>query len=243
MKLLAEIERQIDRRVRGLFQSGSTEHAALIELERAIIEAVLARVEHLPRGRTVFPYNRVHITIASPAERRRPYELVFRDDSFAREINQSLRAEECETPADLRIDVSLDESAAAPFHVQCYQDQPARTEATASISLQLLKSGEILQFTQERIHIGRMPEVVDQRKRPIRRNDIVIDEPSVSRAHAHIEYERESGTLRIFDDGSAYGTSILHLGRLVEVARTGRGVALSAGDEILVGHARLAVNP
>ena len=69
----------------------------------------------------------------------------------------------------------------------------------------------------------RQAEILDDRRRLVRRNDIVIGHDTVSRAHAHIEYS--SGEYRLFDDGSSYGTSVIHQGRLMEVPRAGAGVS------------------
>jgi len=83
-----------------------------------------------------------------------------------------------------------------------------------------------------------MPDVHDDRRRLVRRNDLVIDHTTVSRAHAHVEFS--SGEYRLFDDGSSYGTSVIHEGRLVEVPRAGgRGLRLHSGDEIYFGQIRV----
>lgn len=236
MKLLADIERHIDQRIRGLFQHGTPGRTELIEVERGIFEDLRSRIETLPRGRLVFPYNRVHILLAPPPpDRRRAYELVFLDDSFRRQAIDAIRSEGCEFVQDLQVEVSFSESVAEPFRVECEQaaGKPTVNAAPPGVTL----NGSV--YPESRIHVGRTPEVLDGLKRPVRRNQVAIDDPSVSRAHAHIEYDAGSGTYRIFDDGSSYGTSILHQGRLVDVPRTGRGVPLAHGDEILVGHARV----
>ena len=93
-----------------------------------------------------------------------------------------------------------------------------------------------IEIAKGRIHIGRLPEVVDDRGRMVRRNDIVIEDKNVSRAHAHID--RIEGEFRLFDDGSSYGTSVIHNGRLVDVPKAGgRGLRLDSGDEIYFGQA------
>ena len=63
---------------------------------------------------------------------------------------------------------------------------------------------------------------------------------TVSRTHAHIEYDASTGEFRLFDDGSSYGTSVMHDGRVVGVpAAGGRGLRIDSGDEIYLGQARL----
>jgi hypothetical protein len=63
---------------------------------------------------------------------------------------------------------------------------------------------------------------------------------TVSRAHAHIRFERESGEYRICDDESEYGTRIFRDGKSIEIpAGNRRGERLRAGDEIYLGRACL----
>jgi pSer/pThr/pTyr-binding forkhead associated (FHA) protein len=63
-------------------------------------------------------------------------------------------------------------------------------------------------------------------------------ETTVSREHAHIRYDAESGKYRLYDSGSQRGTSIFRDGRRLEAPRV-RGVQLRSGDEIHVGDARV----
>ena len=64
---------------------------------------------------------------------------------------------------------------------------------------------------------------------------------TVSRTHAHIEFDAKSGEFRIFDDHSALGTTVLREGEFVNVPKgTSKGAALRSGDEIVLGQARLA---
>ena len=101
-------------------------------------------------------------------------------------------------------------------------------------------------FTKTRINIGRMGEVKDDQHRPVRRNDVIFDDvedqpnATVSRAHAHVQFEPATEEFRIFDDQSAYGTGVFHEGQLTKVPPgTGRGLRLVSGDEIYFGQARV----
>jgi hypothetical protein len=93
-----------------------------------------------------------------------------------------------------------------------------------------------------RINIGRQVEVIDQSGRPVRHNDIAFvgdDEVSrsVSRAHAHITFDRTTSTHRVFDENSAHGTQIERAGRRITVPAGRDGLKLRPGDEIHVGRA------
>jgi pSer/pThr/pTyr-binding forkhead associated (FHA) protein len=89
-------------------------------------------------------------------------------------------------------------------------------------------------------------EVIDAAGRLTRKNDVAFRDdaqapnPSVSRAHAHIEFDPEKGAFRLFDDRSAHGTTVLRDGSVIPVPQgPSKGVALRQGDEIVLGQARL----
>ena len=99
---------------------------------------------------------------------------------------------------------------------------------------------------KKRIHLGRLAEVIDADGRLTRKNDVAFRDdgqapnPSVSRAHAHIEFDPEKAVFRLFDDRSAHGTSIIRDGSVIPVPQgPSKGVALRHGDEIVLGQASL----
>jgi hypothetical protein len=103
---------------------------------------------------------------------------------------------------------------------------------------------------QRRINMGRLSEVRSREQRVIRRNDVAFSdskEPptsTVSRAHAHIEYDAAASCFRLFDDGSRFGTTVVREGVVMRVpAGAGRGLKLVSGDEIHLGSARLVFMP
>jgi hypothetical protein len=88
------------------------------------------------------------------------------------------------------------------------------------------------------VNVGRVQEVRGSDHRPLRRNHLHFagQEPSVSRQHAHIRYDPESGEFRIFDDRSARGTRLFSNGSPIDVpAGRSRGEVLHSGDEIYFG--------
>jgi pSer/pThr/pTyr-binding forkhead associated (FHA) protein len=99
---------------------------------------------------------------------------------------------------------------------------------------------------KKRIHLGRLAEVIDADGRLARKNDVAFRDdghapnPSVSRTHAHIEFDPEKAVFRLFDDRSAHGTSIIRDGSVIPVPQgPSKGVALRHGDEIVLGQASL----
>jgi hypothetical protein len=247
MNLFRDIERRIDEKLRKLFASQDVpgQGKELVEIQRLILDRIEQRVQQLPRARRVFPYSEVIVRIPVPdPERRVAFETVFvADDALREEIVESLRRDRVEFPAGLRVAVSLVETAdLSEPSIVCQSVEkagPAAAPVSAPRTVRLTAQGGAAQESARmRIQIGRQPEVLDDRRRLVRRNDMTFDHDTVSRAHAHIEYA--SGEHRLFDDGSSYGTSVIHEGRLMEVPRSGgRGIRLHSGDEIYFGQARV----
>ena len=244
MNIFRDLERVIDEKLRGLFPVQKRE---LIEIQRAILDEIADRAQTLPRARRVIAAN--HITVAVPApeeDRRTAFRLVFVEgDALEHDVRSHLRREDIEFPNDLKVTVELIEEAvpdlaAKGFHVVLANREVEVKHRTSRFTF---PDGKSIEVDKARIHIGRTPEVLDDRRRLVRRNDIVIDEQTVSRAHAHIEYDKSAGAFRIFDDGSSYGTSVIHRGRLVEVPKAGaRGQKLADGDDIYIGQTKISFN-
>jgi len=95
----------------------------------------------------------------------------------------------------------------------------------------------------DRLNIGRLKEVIGEKDGLLRRNDIAFadTETTVSREHAYIRYDPESGKFRLYDSLSQRGTSVFRGGRRFEVPKgLTHGFQLRSGDEIHLGDARIA---
>ena len=144
---------------------------------------------------------------------------------------------------------NVTERPVAASRTQAPAPAPTRTDAPR-LRLAVVKGTteqKAYAFKGGRIDIGRRTEVIDQRQRLIRTNQVAFaddetaENRSVSRRHAHIEYVESEEGYRIWDDRSAHGTSIVRGGRTQKVVAGARGMRLAAGDEIALGHARLKV--
>ena len=88
-------------------------------------------------------------------------------------------------------------------------------------------------FELARIEIGRCAEVRDRRNRLVRTNHLVFadtDHPlnqTVSRRHAHVDFQPAEAAFRVYDDGSEQGTSVARRGRTIAVPPGPRGVRCS----------------
>ncbi len=261
MSRLHEFERLIDDKLRALFRGPEAQgqKRELVEVHRAILDEVASRIETLPRGRRTFAYPHLTVGILLPDfTRRRSYELAFIEaDALANDIRGRLQDERIALPENFHVDVVLAEElpediAARGFDISYQSAEPVRPAGAATLPTVWLKvvhgraERDEYSFRKPRINLGRLTDVVDGHQRFIRRNDIAFVESSaapnasVSRTHAHLEYDADAQHYRLFDDRSAQGTTVLRDGLPISVPRgLSKGVQLRNGDEIVLGQARL----
>ena len=258
MSRVHKLERQIDQKVRQLLRSSSPEQTREpLELYRSILDEVASRIDAMPRGRRAFVYSHVRVRVLVPdQERFRPYELLFTEaDPLARDIKSHFEDSRVEYPARFTVDVELVYSLPAEvsergFEV-VYSNPPSSAPTADSVRTRLTilvgnAQHSQYEFTKRRINIGRLAEVVDADMRTLRRNDIAltddstIENSSVSRAHAHLEYDPDSNRFRLFDDGSARGTIVVRGGSAIPVPQgKSKGVLLEQADEINLGQVKI----
>ena len=231
-----------------------------LEIVHAILDVVEDEVQPAGRGGYVFPFHRLMIRVvaASSAARAR-HEAVFDEAPTLRErIVERLRAVNCQV-SDLTVEVEYVPAAGdwgnPYFHIEFARGArlkpvvlpaplPRRIDLT--IVCGTAEAPEY-SFTQTRIDLGRCAEVRDSRHRLFRTNHVAFADvdtgvnASVSRCHAHVEYDAESGDYRVHDDRSAHGTGVVRHGRTLAVASGARGIRLQSGDHIVLGEARLRV--
>ena len=260
MSRLHDFEHLIDNKLRKLFRGSAPEGQKheLIEVHRAILDEVAGHIETLPRGRRTFSFPQLSVRILADPMRRRSFEVAFLEaDSLARDIASRLADERVDMPENLRVDVEIVDElppdiAGRGFDVSyktAQQQQQTATEVPTIWMKVLAGKAERSEysFRKTRINIGRLADIVNAQQRLIRRNDVAFQEiseapnPTVSRSHAHIEFDRTTGQFRLFDDRSARGTTVLHDGNIIHVPKgASKGVPLRPGDEIVVGQARLS---
>ena len=256
-RLESRIARRLDSAAQDFVGSGTREP---LEIVYSIVEAVDSEIQAGGRGRRVFPFNSITLSVLAPSrDARARFEAVLAGEPTVRErIVDRLRSAGCEV-AELAVDVvyvtraqknwkhpvfHLDFARVAPPGARDVSPdpKPARLDLTISRGIAERRT---YAFTARRIDLGRGAEVRDSHNRLIRTNDVAFAEgsgdvnQSVSRQHAHIACA--SGDYRLYDDRSAHGTSILRHGKTVEVPTGSRGVRLQSGDEVVLGEARVRV--
>lgn len=258
-KVESTLARTLDRAVQQWTKSAPLEP---LETLLAIVNAVDERMEPAGRGRYVFPFNRIKISIvAGSRDARARFAAVLETDRQLHDRISNRLLDACCKPADLQLSVSYVARPGADwtrpdFHVafdRATTGEPASGhEKTAALDLRLTVTHGSTEkptyaFSLSRINIGRCAEVRDSRNRLIRTNHIAFTDGSgtanetVSRRHAHIDYVDGAAEYRISDDRSAQGTSIVRNGKTIGVPAGSRGIRLQSGDDIVLGEARVRV--
>jgi hypothetical protein len=224
----------------------------LAEIRFAVLEEVRGK-SYRAGARRVFPFDLVRVDMRGVEESR---GLVFRSSFFRRylehEIHGSLRADNVRFPEQLRVEVEVATGLPLPNEpwltvTAGSHQQPAGSEKAARLVVQQGSANTPeLPIEKPRLHIGR--EVDVYRDGGVhRRNDLAFVEDSdvnrsVSREHAHIEFDRTAGEYRLFNDrwytrGTDCAIRIMRHGVSLEVHRDTRGARLEPGDEIHLGRA------
>jgi hypothetical protein len=259
MSLFSEIEKTIERGFHRFAERmfGPADSNELLLLHRAILAEVESKVQIVARGRRLFPFAHVVVTmVAAEAERRTILQAAF-GERLGADIREAMEGSRCELPRGFSVEVRTAEAGLRALEIT-YSVEPVKAEAAAQVATHAAPAtatGRVVvvkgktgspeyALAKTRTNIGRMPELTDADHRVVRRNDVVFEEgadeanATVSRKHAHIRLD--SGDYRLCDDGSEFGTRVFRDGRSIEIP-TGdrRGEKLRAGDEIYLGRACL----
>jgi hypothetical protein len=262
-----QLERTLTRSVEAAIgELVGREEATPLEIVHGVLDRAEQQVIEMGRGRRVFPFNRVTLQIAGARAKdakARVEAVLAGPPSVGDRLQERLRHAGCTAPPPVtvravfvaapasgwgnsRFNVVFDRVAEAPSGPPSL---PAPAVAPR-LRLTVIKgraAQRVYVFSGGRIDIGRQVEVVDRHQRVLRTNHVAFSEEaadenlSISRRHAHITFEDGDGAYRIWDDRSARGTSIVRGGRTVRVPASARGTRLLAGDEIVLGRARLRV--
>jgi FHA domain len=258
-RLESTIARRLDRAARDVVGAVAREPLEIVHL---VIEAVEHEIQPGGRGKRVFPFNSITLSVLTSSNegRARFDALLSGEPSLRDRIVEHLRLRSCPID-DLTLDVAYVAEAPEDWpHPQfnlafarvarAPRSDARREPAFTRVDLTVMRGKaerKTYSFAATRIDLGRCAEVRDTRNRLIRTNHVAFVEgseevnQSVSRRHAHIAYEPASGGYRLRDDGSVHGTSVVRNGRTLAVPAGSLGVRLRTGDELVLGEARLRI--
>jgi hypothetical protein len=257
-RLEAALSAQLDRAADRVRTQGPREP---LEICHDIVQAVAAHIQPGGRGRYVFPFNRLKLSLAAATkdERARIEAVIESAPTLHDRVIERLTSAGCDV-AGLEIKTAFVEAPAAnwrqpQFHLELQRvgERPRGTaprDTPRTVKL-VIEHGQAEKasytFSTPRIDLGRCASLRDDRDRLIRTNHVAFPEgaaeanSTVSRRHAHIVVDDETGHHRVCDDRSAHGTGVLRGGRLINVPSGARGIRLHSGDIILLGEARVRV--
>src|SRR5580700_4755586 len=127
MSLFSGIEKTIERGFQRWTEKlfGAADANELMLTHRAILEEIETKIETLARGRRVFPFTHLTITLVSPdANRRAILETAF-GERLETDIREALESAACELPRGFSVDVHAVESGPNPFEIE-YAAQAAK---------------------------------------------------------------------------------------------------------------------
>jgi hypothetical protein len=249
MSLFSDIEKSIERGFRKWTERafGPAQSGELLLVHRAILEEIESKSQIATRGKRIFPYRQVAITLVSAdPDRRALYQAAF-EERLAADIQEMFKSAGCDVPRGLAVEVQTAETGTQPFSIEYGNERPTPAISSSPARVTVTR-GKAQQDTyaleKARINIGRLAELTDSEDRVLRRNDVVFEEgadeanATVSRKHAHIRRDAEG--YRIVDDGSEFGTRVFRDGRPIDVPNGNRrGERLKPGDEVYLGRACL----
>ena len=235
-----------------------------IEIVHEVLDRAETEIQDIGRGRRVFPFNRVrlHVICGDKESRARVAAVMDGPPSLSDRLIERLNSSGCAiarleavvayvrrpgpdwTDADFHVDFERAELPVQDAVVEQVRNAIVRLKLTV---LKGAAEQRSYAFTSGRVDIGRRSDVVDQRQRVIRTNHVAFTEDgadenrTVSRRHAHIEFNGADRCYRLWDDRSAHGTTIIRNGRAIRVPAGARGAKLETDDEIVLGYARLRV--
>jgi hypothetical protein len=216
---------------------------------------------HIALGLTkqpVFPSR--HLTVTFPAadeSERARIEGAFEEQVFRAAVVAFLEEEGAKTPPDLWITLDFTEagdSVAVRFGNERNQQVAAANSAdpaTEAIRPMLrVRKGDApvssLPLATHRVNLGRQERIRDTKGNLVRRNDLHFADvkngvnETVSRRHAHLEYDPEGGGYRLFRDSPDAETAVASDSRVIDdVPLGGLGILLKPGDVIRLGKAEV----
>jgi hypothetical protein len=235
--------------------SKTDEPPELAEIRLAVLDRIREK-SYRSGGKKVFPYDLLRVEMRGVEESRRD---VFAGRFFRKyieqEVRSALRDGGCRFPDNLRVDVEPVAGLPKPGEDWLLVEAASqeRVDAgTKSVGKLIVREGDAnameVRLDKARTNIGRVVDVY-RSEGLFRRNDLAFEADtevnrSVSREHAHIQYDRAAGEYRLFNDRwyerGPHGdcaTWIVRDGMSQEVHRTSRGSKLEGGDEIRFGKA------
>ncbi len=237
---------KFERAIGKVFRPGADQGREPIEIRREVLHEIADQVQPAGGGQYLFPFTAVKVELfAKDTTQQGQLEAILSLPGFADDVKSAISDRGAHVPPiEVEVEVTVTEVPAAPYRIT-YQRSPAPGQRTAvprpSARLIVLQGkADVAELTIERnlVYIGRLKDVENSKTGLERQNQLAFDaaEATVSRKHARLEYDSDSGKFRLFNDPAQ--TSVSRDGRGIPCDAT-RGVQLRSGDELVLGRARV----
>ena len=126
MSLFSDIERTIETGFRRFTERafGPAQSDDLVLVHRAILEQVGTKIQFAGRGRRIFPYPRIVVTLISPdPDRRALYQAAF-GEKLEGALREALERSNCELPRGFSVEVRTAETGVQPFTIEYDYNRP-----------------------------------------------------------------------------------------------------------------------
>ncbi len=248
--------RNIEERLRAILieplQKTDQQRTEPLDVWSEVQKQVRAQITLNIAGVPIFPNRHLHVTIGATSESEKGrLEASINSAELRTAIAAFLTEEGCRTPDGFWVSLEfvprIDELPALTirFDNETSGDQAPERSASLRVLSGQANTPE-LKFSARRINIGRCARLKDDQGHGVRHNDLAFSEISngvnetVSRRHAHLEFDENSGRYRLFRDSPSADTSVTSQGSTTaNVPLSGSGVALRSGDIIRLGKAEI----
>src|SRR6185369_4288476 len=133
MSLFSEIEKTIERGFHRFTERmfGPADSNELLLLHRAILAEVESKVQIVARGRRVFPFARILVTLVSADTERRTILQAAFGERLGADIRETLEGSQCELPRGFSVEVRTAEAGLSAFEI-AWSAEPVKVEAVSS---------------------------------------------------------------------------------------------------------------
>jgi hypothetical protein len=251
MKRLREIEERLRQILIDPLQKGGEGRQEPLdiwtELQKHLRDQITLTIAGLP----VFPsrHATIEVPVQNEAEQHR-LEAALSPELLRSAIAEFLETEGCRPPAGFWVSVAFVPRAVQTRALEVRFDNEA-SEASPGDGAATLRviAGEAatpeLKIAGSRINLGRRARLTDEQGQGVRHNDVAFSDTrngvneTVSRRHAHLEFDESIGGYRLFRDSASAETAVKRQGSTLDVPLSGRGIALKPGDVIRLGKAEI----
>src|SRR3954468_8319602 len=119
MSLFSEIEKGIERGFRRWTERmfGPAESNELLLVHRAMLEEIESKVQVVARGRRVFPFTRVMVTLVAADPQRRTLLQGAFGERLGSDVSKMLEGAECEIPRGFAVEVGTAAEGMGAFEI------------------------------------------------------------------------------------------------------------------------------